>query len=225
MPYALPARLSFCVTGGQAVFLDLEHDRYFRLGGRLDAAFRTLLATRDAAAEDLEALARLGVIRRAVNAENLRPVSAAPVSRSLLETTPSAAAPRLWMTLQVALSVARAWRTLKRHPIAHVMDRLAEPRPCRPGRGPAADGEPQPDIRIVALQFSQARRWIPINTVCLLDSLALLDFLARRRFAATLVMGVKLNPFAAHCWVQHGDLILNDAFDRASAFTPILVVG
>jgi hypothetical protein len=36
------------------------------------------------------------------------------------------------------------------------------------------------------------------------------------------VIGVKLNPFAAHCWLQVGDVVLNDLPERVAAFTPIL---
>jgi len=38
------------------------------------------------------------------------------------------------------------------------------------------------------------------------------------------VFGVKLNPFSAHCWVQAGDIVLNDAIDHVTIHTPILVV-
>ena len=55
-------------------------------------------------------------------------------------------------------------------------------------------------------------------------SLALLDFLARRGVFADLVLGVKLNPFGAHSWVQTGPVVLNDAVDHVNAHTPILVV-
>jgi hypothetical protein len=59
---------------------------------------------------------------------------------------------------------------------------------------------------------------------CLRDSIALLRFLIRRGVAAELVIGVKLYPFAAHCWVQQGPLILNDNLGGAAGFAPILVL-
>ncbi len=72
--------------------------------------------------------------------------------------------------------------------------------------------------------FESARRWTPIKPVCLLDSLSLLAFLHQRGLTADLVFGVIRQPFAAHCWVQAHDVVLNDRLDRVAEFTPILVV-
>ena len=115
--------------------------------------------------------------------------------------------------------------SLKLIPIARVLERLRRRQAWALARSHTVGiVPPSAKVLAVAAQFNRARRVVPIDTVCLLDSLALLNFLARRGLFARLVMGVKLNPFAAHCWVQHQDIILNDAFDRAGAFTPILVV-
>jgi hypothetical protein len=35
---------------------------------------------------------------------------------------------------------------------------------------------------------------------------------------------VKASPFGAHCWLQEGDLILNDSVERVGAYTPIMIV-
>ena len=40
---------------------------------------------------------------------------------------------------------------------------------------------------------------------------------------AQIVFGVTM-PFAAHCWVQQGDVVLNDALDRVLRFRPIMVL-
>jgi hypothetical protein len=39
-----------------------------------------------------------------------------------------------------------------------------------------------------------------------------------------LVFGAKLNPFAAHCWVQLEDVVLNDRTDNVAVFTPVGVI-
>jgi hypothetical protein len=59
---------------------------------------------------------------------------------------------------------------------------------------------------------------------CLLDSFALLHFLARRGLHPHLVVGVRPRPFRAHAWVQCADLVLNDRHERVARFTPILIV-
>jgi hypothetical protein len=57
-----------------------------------------------------------------------------------------------------------------------------------------------------------------------LNSLALVEFLAQHNVFPDLVLGVSPAPFSAHCWVQWGGVVLNDAFDRAASHTPILVI-
>ncbi|MCU7375150.1 lasso peptide biosynthesis B2 protein [Paucibacter sp. O1-1] len=59
---------------------------------------------------------------------------------------------------------------------------------------------------------------------CLLDSLALIGFLARSGFAAHWVVGVRTGPFAAHSWVQNGNTVLNDQHEYVRQFRPIHVV-
>jgi hypothetical protein len=59
---------------------------------------------------------------------------------------------------------------------------------------------------------------------CLYDSLALLEFLARYGIYPDWVFGVQTRPFAAHCWVQHGDVVFNDMVEHVRGYTPIMVV-
>lgn len=70
-------------------------------------------------------------------------------------------------------------------------------------------------------------RWIPYAPVsgkCLLRSYMLLRFLRRAGHDADWVFGVATWPFTAHCWLQVGDTVLDDAADRIAHFHPILVV-
>jgi len=59
---------------------------------------------------------------------------------------------------------------------------------------------------------------------CLLDSLALVTFLAKEGLAPRWVIGVKAGPFGAHSWVQSGKTVLNDQHEYVCQFRPILVV-
>jgi hypothetical protein len=49
-------------------------------------------------------------------------------------------------------------------------------------------------------------------------------FLARRGLYANLVFAVTTDPFAAHCWAQVDDLVLNDSVGNAQSYTPIRIV-
>lgn len=59
---------------------------------------------------------------------------------------------------------------------------------------------------------------------CLYDCLVLMEYLAYFELFPTLVIGVTTFPFLAHCWLQHGQLVLTDYVEHTRAFTPILVV-
>lgn len=69
-----------------------------------------------------------------------------------------------------------------------------------------------------------AQAIVPSHERCLRRSLGLALLLAHEQIEAKLVFGVKLNTFAAHAWVQAGDIILNDGVDNVSRYTPILAV-
>jgi hypothetical protein len=59
---------------------------------------------------------------------------------------------------------------------------------------------------------------------CILDSLVLRDFLRRNGISTTWVIGVESRPFAAHSWIQHRGIVLNDSLEHVRRYTPILVV-
>lgn len=69
-----------------------------------------------------------------------------------------------------------------------------------------------------------ARRLWSSRDRCLPRSLALTHALRTQGCAAQLVIGVAMQPFAAHAWVQDDDRVVNDTLDHAALFTPILVV-
>ena len=72
--------------------------------------------------------------------------------------------------------------------------------------------------------YYAARPFFPVKPICRLDAAALRLFLRRRGFAAEFVLGVRLDPFIAHSWVQVGDVTVGEAHDRIRQFTPMLAV-
>jgi hypothetical protein len=57
---------------------------------------------------------------------------------------------------------------------------------------------------------------------CLLSSLILSEFLSLYGIRTTLVFGVKMGPFEAHCWLQQDGYVLNGHPEAIANFTPIL---
>lgn len=76
----------------------------------------------------------------------------------------------------------------------------------------------------LAAAFRVASLFIKAEGNCLPRTLAFVWLARRRRCDANLVLGVRINPFSAHCWAQGGDVVLNDRLDRTILFKPILRV-
>ena len=87
-------------------------------------------------------------------------------------------------------------------------------------------GSPADAMRMatgLASTFVALRPFYPRRYRCMFDSLALLEFLRRWQISSRWVFGVSVDPFQAHCWVQHDDVVLCDTRDfSARRFTPIM---
>lgn len=81
--------------------------------------------------------------------------------------------------------------------------------------GPA---DPQAVYRI-ARAFRRLAVWLPISRKCLVRSFVLARLLQRCGLGCDWVLGVRTWPFAAHCWLQHADVVLDDRPERLRALT------
>lgn len=228
MHYQLRKELPFCEVDGHLVFLDIAQDRYFRLTGSLEEALRRFLAHEDVASTFLEDLAAARILveapdleTRTVIADIQRP------SRSAIEQASVTGDLRLGITTvsEVMATVWSTHRQLKTRALKANLDKARTYRDRKVGPHEVAtsttlDG----DLLQANRQFARARRYVPIEPVCLLDSLSLLRFLSRRGLSTNIVFGVTSEPFAAHCWVQVGDVVLNETLSDANAYTPIWIV-
>lgn len=132
-------------------------------------------------------------------------------------------------------------RELEQDDVRHgVLDGLAFLRSAQAARrlGPAAPVRaylsalppPQgrrPDPRRVAgltATFQRLLPWTPGQGACLYRAFVLLSLLRRAGQDAVWIFGVRTWPFAAHCWLQIGDAVLDDDPERVGAYTPILAV-
>jgi hypothetical protein len=217
MGYCLRPGLSFCSIEGQDIFLDVPADRYFSLKSDVAEAFRTLREEGDLPASKLLLLKRFGLIEQVSTTIDLLPDCldrAVACSIAMDWTTPAIIpALRAW-SLQLAME-----RFLRRKGFAATIARLRRDKDRRP---------------LVAQGGGVAERWIqgfeqakilrtPASR-CLPRSLALATCLLKAGHDASLAIGVQIRPFLAHCWVQQGDVVLNDTPEDVAAYTPILVI-
>lgn len=71
--------------------------------------------------------------------------------------------------------------------------------------------------------YCALRAFYPRPYLCLFDSLALIEFFASHGLFPHWIFGVIADPFCAHCWVQEGEIVINDDLDRVSRYTPVMV--
>ena len=190
---------------GRSIFMDTNSDSYFCIDPALEVDVEAILENGGVikAADRLRfALGLADEPARIVRADFITPTA------SLLEK-PDASRARVGDVFNAASLLLRTRRLLRSRPIHSLLT-----------VGFAQEPIGDRDLIDLALRFLAARRLVPINRNCLLDSLSLVRWLGGGR----LLFGVKLNPFAAHCWVQSGALILNDLTENVAAFTVVRVV-
>jgi len=217
MSLRLRAGLSWCLSGGQSVFLDLARDRYFCLPPETDRAFRRWVAGEAISPVERDRLVAASVLmpgERAGHSATFCP----PALRDLgLERSGEVHPLDVMMA---AASQLRARFSLWRAPIARLVSHLAAGRPAVPlGPDRAAVG-----LRCVALAFRAATLLLRAQDQCLPRAIAARRLCARHGLEASLVFGVRLDPFTAHSWVQAGDAVVVGDLEQVRLFTPILVV-
>lgn len=192
------------------VILDTGADAYLCLPevGPLELNDRQVLAT----PEVLQALEAEGLIADRLMSSNYptRPIPPPP-------TRPCRPATSRPLRLGTAASFAGSWLGMaaQRPGIADLA--------LRCGRRRATTGDPERlDQRVDAFRrLAPAMPWVG---ECLFQSWLLLAFLQRAGLDATWVFGVRLRPFAAHCWLQTEDMALTDAPEALLSYRPILAI-
>lgn len=223
MNHHLAPDMSFCFIGASAVMLDLKADRYYRLDRRHSAVLRAFAgSTCDADLEARQSLIAKGLIRPG-DGPPAKPVSALPVTASVIERQP----PRpndmkecSISTVELIVHRFTAGQALRRLGLLRTVryyrrrrDRFADQQCGLQGSRDRAAA--------IAASFADRHRFFPAKRRCVPDSLALAAILWGRGCAAEVYFGVRLDPFAAHCWVQQGDLLLSDPLDSIAEFTPV----
>lgn len=221
MSYMLRAGVTFCRVGDRLVFLDLPRDRYFCLTPQTEQMFDRLIEDGDLTDReqtDLRALIDDGPLVEAEGSSRPLPCAApCPPALSLLDQPSSASRMRATIEALIAHQAARV--RLKLFGLDSVLRQTAAR-----AKATSQTAETDAAARLVAAALARASLIVSARNQCLSISLAAMAMLHRRGVAATLVLGVKLRPFQAHCWVQTGADLVTDRVDVVRNFTPIRVV-
>jgi hypothetical protein len=236
--YALADHVFVCVNGDHLVLLDLKEDRYWALEAAPTAGLSSLVAgwpvrvtgSTDSAespspetVQVIEVLRGRGLLTDSVSSgKDATPVTAIVPRTELVSETEPAAGSRIgsWWTFFVACAFAKF--ALRTWPFDRVILRVERRKRMLGSKAPALDAE---RARRLVEAFARYRVFLfSSKDECLFDSFALLEFLARYGIYPDWNFGVQTRPFAAHCWVQHGEIVFNDTVEHVSGYTPIMVV-
>jgi hypothetical protein len=235
--YALASHVFVCLNGEHLVLLDVKEDRYWALEAAQTAGFGSWVGgwpVKDsdgagAQAPSPETAAAIEVLRgrglltdKIPPGKDATPVSATPPARELITDSEHTAGGKTasWWSFFAACAFAKI--ALRTWPFERVIRRVRQRKETLSPRAAPLDLE---RARSLVEAFMHYRVFLfSSKNECLYDSLALIEYLARNGIYANWVFAVQTRPFAAHCWVQHGDIVFNDTVEHVSGYTPIMVV-
>jgi hypothetical protein len=237
--YFLRSHVYMCPVRDGVIFLDLKQDKYFGVGISESCQLSTLVpgwpapenmpadSPRASANSDgislAESLVKKGVFTCDAAEGKAAELPPVPTPLSALIQGDLGSRPPIRVGHICAFLVA-AWTSaglLRWRPLEDIVDRVRR-RKSRDRRVRSFDREIVP--RLVAV-FQRLRPFVfTSRNRCLFDSLALIEFLHRYGYHPTWVFGVNSGPFAAHCWLQEGDVSLNSDLESVREYVPIFAV-
>lgn len=231
-PYRLSCRAYVCVANEGAVFLDLKQDAYLGIDRHQADALAAMVEdwpptssaveiSTDPAHQLLaEDLCARGLLVHATSAHRLTRIPALPIVRSELIAWDQMISARTRGSHVLVFLCAFAWAWLSLRLLT--LDAIVRRHQRRDRRH---DGFELERAKVLVSVYHNIRIWVFARKGrCMLDSLAMLEFLSCYGVRPFWVIGVQMKPFAAHSWLQYGECVLNGTPVFVRAYTPILVV-
>lgn len=227
-----------CLTGGHLVLLDARNDKYLCIE-RVRTRHSSLLPDKPSGSRDDELTASaeieslLATSAKELIAANVvtmaaregKPPGQTTTLRPKVGIQQAARRPRVHVTpLDLVRFVCSMTVTSIRLRTGGIQGIFASLTEMRARRQPIHFGDSIESFHRVVAVFNALRPFYPAAFVCLFDSLGLLHMMARYGLYPTLVLGVRTEPWSAHCWLQVNDVVLNDTLQRVSTHTPILAI-
>jgi hypothetical protein len=207
--------LRFCRCGHWTVFLDLEVDRYYCITASTASIFWRLLAGEHLSHDDLEVLEPLRakglLVESAETAHDYKAPKLLPLGRDI----PCADAKASTMLVLRALfaQIRSSFRIKVRG--TRVLNNIGHVDSAKPSLVSLAN---------IAVAFSTVDLLFHRSDRCFPRSVALYSVCRSFGLKVRLVIGVRTDPFTAHCWVQSDDSVVSGDFEEARLFTPIMVL-
>lgn len=236
--YYMRSNAHLCRSGRYWIFLDVESDKYLALrSDELSLLGPWIHGWQDVYDDEKPPNYRLSadatnlandLIARGILSESPRDAKNAaalkivrPKSSLLNSTSPDSKLSPARYIAAFAIACARADWLLRTKEIRTII-RRASSRKLK--HHMAREHHETQRMISLAQCFNRLRLLYPREYLCLFDSIALVEFLAMYSQYPSWVFGVVAEPFEAHCWLQEGDVLLNDTLERSSVYCPIMSV-
>lgn len=235
--YYLPEHMFFALLKNYAVFLDLRNDKYFCLNQYELDSFLYLIHHSSYLEENtglpdkvknIESLVKKGILTDVkTNGKQVSQIQLESPTADLLGYT-FGLEPEIRIKDATRILLA-SWQTVIRFrclTLEHIFKNIKiRKEHCIKYTLDNFHGYHSEDIKELVEIYNLLRPlFFSSHDRCLFVSLVLVEFLSKYDIYPKIVFGVKMEPFAAHCWVQDGSTILNDEVARTAGFTPILAI-
>lgn len=219
----------FCMTDTAAVFLDLARDAYIGIGGREAELIRTVSHNREISRSAMSQLTRV------LAAHGLLADNHAVGRHFVPATPPPCRGPLLDLDADIELRALlridpkHIWRLFRAIAATVINFRFGSLRRAvdRIQRRRKHGATGVIDLRSARVHVGHFLLLRPLFYAargrCLFDSLVLVEFLSYYGLYPNLVLGVRTNPFKAHCWVEGDGFVFNDNPAITGGFAAILV--
>jgi hypothetical protein len=219
-----------------AILLDLTRNRYLAIGQAETLALERVVADWPARSSDsfapsrhiaekelIDSLSSSGIIRPGPRPPRLIPQASVHLDGELVaigDEIDAAATVHLGHIVFFVYALIASYLALRFQPIASVLQSIHTHRLTSIRGGKDFDWRRASELVSI---FRQIRPYAFIaGGHCLLHALTLVRFLAHYNEFPQLVLGVKVDPWGAHSWVQHGDFLLDTNPEKVCGFTAIL---
>lgn len=209
--FALAPAVHACIDQTTIVFLDLRRDRYFAVPAERAPAIAGVCDAGSGRAGDK--LLALGLIAHGATRSTFAASGSGQITNSI-ERPVAPTKVRVAEGVAVLAGCVRASAALRLRRLDKTFAAIARLKRRRPAYLTSRSGD-------AVATFETLRPWYPRPRVCLFDSLALMFFLLEQGLRPTLVMGVRAEPFSAHCWIEEDGVVLSDTLEHCVSFVPI----
>ena len=235
--YRVANHVRFCRAGALTIFLDLKANTYFAIDRTQASLLRDVVVdwddkgTSSASSPETSLANQTKVVQELLERGLLtsRTTRSKTVRHTDLDAPDCDLLDQYWLeqpsirlrhVIQFAAACTSASFLLRTCSLNRIVQLLV-----RRKQGCVADDlDSEAVTELVTIYFALRPLLFQGKDACLLDSLALFDFLLRYGMKPTWVIGVMSGPFRAHSWLQQHGTVLNDRHRRVSSYTPILAV-